>query len=253
MMMIDKIHQLFRGHDLILSLSLTPSAQGGFSFPSWELRTSLISLCLLNVQDGAAASCGYVLGDPRQVECAVLAALVQWISYISGRRLVAYSWLGHVLQMWLVEQGLCPSSFMSAPSCRATSCRTRVWCWATAALQLRCWAMSPCMHVSWSAVRAAVISTLPRFHSTPLFLQFSSICYLPVSIAEKPQIRWVIWGWAGLGIHFAEGLEGKANCYMPCWYQHQGHRVSICENSSSATVLHIFQEKKKLKVFFLLF
>lgn len=39
-----------------------------------------------------------------------------------------YSLLGHVQQMWLVlvEEGLCPSGFRSATSCRATSCRTRV-------------------------------------------------------------------------------------------------------------------------------
>lgn len=70
--MIVKIHQLFRGRDLILSLSLTPSAQGGFSLPSWKLGISVISLCLLDVQAGAAASGGYMLEDARQVECAVL-------------------------------------------------------------------------------------------------------------------------------------------------------------------------------------
>lgn len=49
MILVDKI---FRGHDLILS----PSAQEAFSFLGWKWGTSVICLCLLDVQTEAAAS-----------------------------------------------------------------------------------------------------------------------------------------------------------------------------------------------------
>lgn len=51
---------------------LLPLRPKEVSLFSWELGTSVISLCLLDVQAGAAASGGFVLGDTRQVECAVL-------------------------------------------------------------------------------------------------------------------------------------------------------------------------------------
>lgn len=68
MILIDKVHQLFQGHNLIL----LPSSQETLSFLGWKLRMSVICLCLLDVQTEAAASGGHVPGDPRQVECTKL-------------------------------------------------------------------------------------------------------------------------------------------------------------------------------------
>lgn len=68
MILIDKVHQLFQGHNLIL----LPSFQETLSFLGWKLRMSVICLCLLDVQTEAAASGGHVPGDPRQVECTKL-------------------------------------------------------------------------------------------------------------------------------------------------------------------------------------
>lgn len=68
MILIDKVHQLFQGHNLIL----LSSSQETFSFLGWKLRMSVICLCLLDVQTEAAASGGHVPGDPRQVECTKL-------------------------------------------------------------------------------------------------------------------------------------------------------------------------------------
>lgn len=197
--MVVKIHQLFRGRDLILSLSLTPSAQGGFSLPSWKLGISVISLCLLDVQAGAAASGGYMQEDARQVECAVLQGTSSMFFTIQeGTWYLAACC--DVQHMWLVEEGLCPSGFRSATSCRTHGAELLWRCSCDA---------GPCHHayVSLGVLSGPLSSlpnpTLPAFHSKPLFLQFSTICYLPVSVSDKPQFRWVIWGCSGLSVHSA--------------------------------------------------
>lgn len=68
MILVDKVHQLLRRHDLVLS----PSAQEAFSCLGWKLRPLVICLCLLVVQTEAGASGGHMLRDPRQLECVML-------------------------------------------------------------------------------------------------------------------------------------------------------------------------------------
>lgn len=101
MILVDKVHQLFRGHSLIL----LPSSQEMFSFLGWKLRMSVICLCLLDVQTEAAASGGHVPGDPRQAECAmpqhVCSELLKfqegaWALWLPGAHTVDVVHKGHV-------------------------------------------------------------------------------------------------------------------------------------------------------------
>lgn len=110
MILVDKVHQLFRGCNLIL----LPSSQETFSFLGWKLRMSVICLCLLDVQTEAAASGGHVPGDPRQVECVmpqhVCSELLKfqegaWALWLPGAH--TWMWCTRDLSRWGFE---CTSS-----------------------------------------------------------------------------------------------------------------------------------------------
>lgn len=152
MILIDKVHQLFWGHDLIL---LT-SSQETLSFLGWKLRMSVICLCLLDVQTETAASGGHVPGDPRQVECTKLQHMCS--------RLLKFPEGAWTFQL--------PGAHTGCGGCGAQGTRPGE---AFRELSLLCWAVSPCLSVSWIFIRA--LSQACPFHS-----------YLPISkTSQNPE------------------------------------------------------------------
>lgn len=132
MILVDKVHPLFRGHNLIL----LPSSQETFSFLGWTLRMSVICLCLLDVQTEAAASSGHVPGDPRQVECAMLQHVCsELLKFQEGAWAL---WLSGAHAVDVVHKGLIQVRLQVPPS---------LW-------HVSCWAFSPRASVSWSFIRA---------------------------------------------------------------------------------------------------
>lgn len=77
MILVDKGQTSFL-EDTTLFFSHVPKRLSPFL--AEKLGTSVICLCLLDVQTEAAASGGRVPGHPRQVECAMLQACVQGVA-----------------------------------------------------------------------------------------------------------------------------------------------------------------------------
>lgn len=191
MILVDKVHQLFKGHNLIL----LPSSQETFSFLGWKLRMSVICLCLLDVQTEAAASGGRVPGDPRQVECAMLQhACSELLKFQEGAWAL---WLSGAHAVDVVHKGLIQVRLRVPPA---------LW-------RVSCWAVSPCASVSRSFIRAlsqagpfqshpptSKTPQNPEQISVPFIFQVS--CYWPGPVSQKLQFTWAIWISAGLSICF---------------------------------------------------
>lgn len=149
MILVDKVHQLFRGHNLIL----LPSSQEMFSFLGWKLRMSVICLCLLDVQREAAASGGHVPGDPRQVECAMPQHVCsELLKFQEGAWAL---WLPGAHTVDVVHKGLVQVRLQVPPV---------LW-------HVLCWAVSPCSSISRVFIRGSgsslPFSWLPPTSKTP--------------------------------------------------------------------------------------
>lgn len=191
MILVDKVHQLFRGHNLILF----PSSQETSSFLGWKLRTSVICLCLLDVQAEAAASGGHVPGDPRQVECVMLQHICSEL--LKFREGAWALWLSGAHAVDVVHKGTHPGE----ASC-ATSSVARV-----VLGRLTMCERIPDVHQGPYLKLALSIAThpppkRPKIQSKYLFLSFPSLLLRCGSVSQKLQFTWAIWSSAALSIHF---------------------------------------------------